>query len=260
MRAELPKGLELMKILILDIETSPNVAHVWRCYKENVGADQLLCSHDVMCWAAKWYGEPDVKFDSIHHSNYGHMLEGIYSLLDDADAVVHFNGKKFDIPHLNRAFLAADMKPPATYKQIDLLNVVKATFRFPMNRLQHVAEALNLGAKQEHEGHKLWVKCLNGDKAAWSRMKAYNEQDVLLTERLYEKLLPWIAGHPNHNLFVEADKKLCPNCGANNLHKRGFQYTNVSRFQRYRCMDCGAWSRGRTNTVDRGEANVGVRP
>jgi predicted RNA-binding Zn-ribbon protein involved in translation (DUF1610 family) len=248
-----------MRILVLDIETSPNIAHVWRCYKENVSPDQLLRSHDILCWAAKWYGDNAVYFGSGYHTTYRHMLDSIHALLDEADVVVHFNGKKFDIPHLNRAFICEGLLPPSTYKQVDLLEVVKNNFRFPMNKLQHVALALGLGCKEEHEGHKLWVKCMNGDAAAWARMHKYNIQDVRLTESLYDKLLPWVSNHPNHNLFVDADTRLCPNCGSADVHKRGFHYTIVSRFQRYKCNNCGAWSRGRSNLVERGEANVGIR-
>ncbi|NIV35232.1 MAG: hypothetical protein GWN58_38990, partial [Anaerolineae bacterium] len=48
------------------------------------------------------------------------MLEGAWELLDEADAVVHYNGKKFDIPTLNREFVKYGFTPPSPYKQIDL--------------------------------------------------------------------------------------------------------------------------------------------
>ena len=50
---------------------------------------------------------------------------------------------------------------------------------------------------------------------------------------------------------------VCPNCASSNLGKRGFTYTNVSKFQRYICKDCGAWSRGRSNLANRDNAVVG---
>lgn len=58
-----------MKILLLDIETSPNVAHVWGLWQQNVGTNQLLEASEVMCWAAKWYGEKDVAFMSNKDKN-----------------------------------------------------------------------------------------------------------------------------------------------------------------------------------------------
>ena len=171
-----------MKILLLDIETSPNVAHVWGIWQQNVGLSQLLESSYTMCYSAKWLGEEAIYFDSVYGSTSKSMLEGIHSLLDDADAVCHYNGTKFDMPTLNKEFLLHKMPPPPPMKQIDLLKVVKSQFRFPSNKLDYVAQRLGLGKKKEHEGHTLWIKCMANDKKAWATMKEYNIQDVLLLE------------------------------------------------------------------------------
>jgi uncharacterized protein YprB with RNaseH-like and TPR domain len=194
----------------------------------------------VLCYAAKWYGEKDVIFDSVHKSRPKTMLKGIHGLLNDADAVVHYNGTKFDIPTLNKEFLLHSFNPPSPYKQIDLLRVVRSNFRFPSNKLDYVAQRLNLGKKHEHEGHELWVKCMNGDKDAWKRMEKYNIQDVVLLENLYGHLLPWIKSHPNHNLF--SDGHVCPNCSSSSLQRRGTAISATGTYQRYQCRSCGTWS------------------
>ena len=168
------------------------------------------------------------------------MLKGIHGLLNDADAVVHYNGTKFDIPTLNKEFLLHTFNPPSPYKQIDLLRVVRSNFRFPSNKLDYVAQRLGLGKKHEHEGHELWVKCMNGDKDAWKRMEQYNIQDVVLLESLYNSLRPWIRNHPNHNLF--ADDHVCPNCASTRLQKRGTSISSTGTYQRYQCLACGTWS------------------
>ena len=229
-----------MKILLLDIESSPNTAHVWGLWQQNVSINQLMESSYVLCYAAKWLGEKEVKFDSVHQSKPKTMLKGIHGLLNDADAVVHYNGTKFDIPTLNKEFLLHSFNPPSPYKQIDLLRVVRSNFRFPSNKLDYVAQRLNLGKKHEHEGHELWVKCMNGDKDAWKRMEKYNIQDVVLLENLYRHLLPWIKSHPNHNLF--SDGHVCPNCGSSSVQKRGTAISATGTYQRYQCRSCGTWS------------------
>jgi DNA polymerase elongation subunit (family B) len=230
----------VMKILLLDIESSPNTAHVWGLWQQNVSINQLMESSYVLCYAAKWLGDKEVVFDSVHQSKPKTMLKGIHGLLNDADAVVHYNGTKFDIPTLNKEFLLHSFNPPSPYKQIDLLRVVRSNFRFPSNKLDYVAQRLNLGKKHEHEGHELWVKCMNGDKDAWKRMEQYNIQDVVLLESLYGVLLPWISRHPNHNLFV--DGHACPNCGSTSLQKRGTAISSTGSYQRYQCSSCGTWS------------------
>lgn len=229
-----------MKILLLDIESSPNTAHVWGLWQQNVSINQLMESSYVLCYAAKWYGDKEVMFDSVHKSRPKTMLKGIHGLLNDADAVVHYNGTKFDIPTLNKEFLLHSFNPPSPYKQIDLLRVVRSNFRFPSNKLDYVAQRLNLGKKHEHEGHELWVKCMNGDKDAWKRMEKYNIQDVVLLENLYSHLLPWIKSHPNHNLF--SDGHVCPNCSSSSLQRRGTAISATGTYQRYQCRSCGTWS------------------
>ena len=231
-----------MKILLLDIESSPNTAHVWGLWQQNVSINQLMESSYVLCYAAKWLGEDDIYFDSVQQSKPKKMLKGIHVLLDQADAVVHYNGTKFDIPTLNKEFILHSYNPPSPYKQIDLLRVVRSNFRFPSNKLDYVSQRLGLGKKHEHEGHELWVKCMNGDKDAWKRMEDYNIQDVVLLEDLYHKVLPWIKNHPNQNLH--SDNPCCPSCGDANLQKRGTAISSSGTYQRYQCKSCGSWSQG----------------
>ena len=231
-----------MKILHLDIESSPNTAHVWGLWQQNVSINQLMESSYVLCYAAKWLGEEEVHFDSVHQSKPKAMLKGIHVLLDEADAVVHYNGTKFDIPTLNKEFLLHRYNPPSPYKQIDLLRVVRSNFRFPSNKLDYVSQRLGLGKKHAHEGHDLWVKCMNGDKDAWGRMESYNIQDVVLLESLYSTLLPWIKSHPNHNLYTS--DTVCPTCSGHRLQKRGTAVSITGTYQRYQCKDCGSWSQG----------------
>ena len=91
----------------------------------------------------------------------------------------------------------------------------------------------------------MWVKCMAGDMKAWATMKKYNIQDVKLLGKVYYRVLPWIDNHPNPALYSEtAPAHACPNCGSQNLLKRGFSTTPAGRWQRYCCGDCGKWSRG----------------
>jgi DNA polymerase elongation subunit (family B) len=196
-----------------------------------------------MCYSAKWLGEEDVYFDSVHRNDAKKMLEGVHAMLCEADAVVHYNGSKFDIPTLNKEFLVHKMPPPPPIKQIDLLRTVKSQFRFPSNKLDYVAQRLGLGKKKEHEGHILWVKCMNGDKKAWKTMEEYNIQDVILLEKLYNRLTPWIKTPLNKTIMMkDRDGFVCPTCSKPSLLSKGFRYTTTGAYQRYQCKACGAHS------------------
>lgn len=242
-----------MKRLILDIETAPNVAHVWGIFKENIPIQRILASGYVMCWAAKWYRQEEVMFDSIYRSPADHMLERIHALLDEADAVIHYNGKKFDIPTLNKEFVQLKMSPPMPYKQIDLYQIVRSTFKFPSNKLAYVLKALDIGEKVQTEGYELWLRCINGDPEAWEQMEAYNKGDVVPLEKLYDRLMPWITSHPNHALYQDNDRPVCTNCGSSRVVRKGMEYTKTQRYQRYRCNDCGAPLRSRFTDVKKEE-------
>lgn len=222
---------------------------MWGLFNQNIGINQLLETSYVLCWAAKWLGEDVVYFDSVHRSTKKQMIRELHKLLDEADAVIHYNGKKFDIPTINKEFILANLPPPSPYKQIDLLTTVRNQFRFTSNKLAHVAEKLGIGSKVAHEGHELWLKCMVGDKKAWKVMEEYNTQDVVLLEDLYHKLRPWIKNHPNHSVMGES--MCCPNCGSNRYTKRGFSYTLAGKYQRYQCGGCKTWFRGIKNIADR---------
>ena len=231
-----------MKILLLDIETAPNLVHVWGLWQQNVGLPQIVKSGYTMCWSAKWYGDNEIFHMNIFESTQKAMLKEIHRLLCEADAVVHYNGTSFDIPTLNKEFIKHDFLPPSPYKQIDLLRTARSQFRFTSNKLDYVAQFLGLGAKTRHRGHELWIACMAKDKDAWEEMTEYNINDVVLLEAVYDKLKPWIKNHPNRNLY-SGGTHVCPNCGGEDLQKRGTSYTISGEYQRYCCKTGGGWSR-----------------
>lgn len=243
-----------MKILALDIETSPNLVYVWGLWDQNVGLNQIVEQTRMLCWAAKWVGKKRVHFGSVHHDGRRQMVERIHALLDEADAVLHYNGTRFDIPHLNREFLQEGLEPPSPYEQIDLLTTVRR-FKFPSAKLQNITTQLDLEGKVAHEGFDLWRGCMAGEDKAWRTMRRYNKRDVTLLEDLYEILLPWIRRHPNVRLYD--DGAGCPRCGApeDELVSRGYRRTAVSKVRRLQCKACGGFS---TRTAR--ESGTKVRP
>jgi hypothetical protein len=231
-----------VRTLYIDIESAPNVAHVWGLWNQNVGLAQLRESGRVMCFAAKWRGGKRVEFRSEHQHGRGAMLSDAHAMLAQADVVAHFNGRRYDIPMLNREFVIEGMQPPAPFTQLDLLSVVKRQFRFPSNKLSHVSEALGIGSKLTNEGHMLWVRCLAGESKAWKEMERYNRQDVVLLESLHDRLMGW-TGSQGGNARLYADGDVCPACGGNDLRREGHAYTATGAYQRFQCRSCGRWSR-----------------
>lgn len=231
----------MAKLLFLDIETAPNLALVWGLFDQNISPNHVLASSYVLCWAAKWEGRSAMQFDSIHRSSKINMLRRIHALLDEADIVIHYNGRKFDTPTLNKEFVKAGMLPPSPYKQVDMLLVCRSVFRFESNKLDSVTQSLSIGRKVRHPGFELWVKCMNKDAKAWRLMERYNKMDVRLLEQVYHRLLPWISKHP---LIAATNNGLvCPKCGSRKTQRRGEALTRTAMFYRYQCQKCGGWFR-----------------
>ena len=236
------------RILVLDIETAPNLAYVWKLWNiQHVSLSQVKEAGHAMCFGAKWLGDDQTLFWSEYEHSPAVMLEAAHELLDEADAVITYNGDRFDLPILNWEFLQLEMGPPSPYISLDLLKAVRKNFRAHSNKLDAIVQQLDIGSKTKHAGFELWIGCLNGDPDAWQEMETYNRQDVKLTEELALRLKPWLTKWPNPVLFEDEagdqdDELRCPACGGRDVERRGFYYTRVGRYQRFKCLGCGRWA------------------
>ena len=247
----------MQKILILDIETSPNLAYVWRAWKQNVGYNQFVQHTNILSYAAKWYGNDRIFTKNLYQHRESGVVENVLALLDAADIVVTHNGKKFDIPVIRSRAVELNLLPFSPIKQVDTYLVAKTLFNFELNSLAYISNYLGVEKKGEHKkfpGFELWSECLRFNSEAWKELVAYNIQDVITLEQVYERLLPWMECHPNI-MVDKPDSPVCPRCGGS-VQRRGFYFTNVSKYQRYRCNICGGWSRSRytENTIEERKA------
>lgn len=236
------------RILILDIETFPNVAHVWRFYKENVGAKQVVEHATLASFAYKWLGGDAVYYSDIEHQSEKKLLKELINVLDAADIVIAHNGAKFDLPTIQGRAMVAGLKPPSPYKIIDTLLVAKYEFNFPANSLEYLSIILECAPKGGHKkfpGFELWEQCMRGNPEAWAEMKVYNKQDVTTLEEVYNKMKPWMRRHPNVAVYEEPDGIMCPKCGSKHIQSRGYVTTNVGKYRKFQCQTCGGWSRTR---------------
>ncbi len=101
---------------------------------------------------------------------------------------------------------------------------------------------------RKYPGHNLWSAVLRNEPDAWTEMEKYNKQDILVLEDVYNELVPKWWDKVNFNLYHDGTQNVCK-CGSTEFKKNGHDYTNVSKFQRWRCKNkaCGAPSVDRTN-------------
>lgn len=238
------------KLLGLDVETSPTLAYVWKLFDENIGINQIVRPGRIICWGAKWFGEGGFHYaEARTESGQLAMIKTLHDLMSKADAVVTYNGDKFDLRKINGAFVSYGLPPLRKTPSIDLIKTVRR-LGLQSSRLEYVAPFLQIGAKVNAGGFKLWSDCLDGDPKAWVKMKRYNEQDVRLLEKLHAKLLPFIPTYPA--LYPSPkERPLCPYCGGAHLQSRGHRVTQRCRIERFQCMNpkCGRWPDGKKTVV-----------
>lgn len=238
-----------MKILLLDIETAPNVAHVWRFFKENIGANQVLEHSSMLSYAARWLGSHDVAYQDTQHQSEKNMLRSLNKMLDEADCVVAHNGCKFDMPKIRGRSLTYNLPLPSPYKEIDTYLIVRREFGFDSNSLEYISNVMGCKHKKmkhrKFPGHEMWVECLKNNPEAWEEMRKYNINDIDVLEEVYLMVRPYARNHPNFGVFNELDVRVCPKCGSADLKKDGFAHTMVGKYQQWRCKDCGGWLRDR---------------
>jgi DNA polymerase elongation subunit (family B) len=237
------------RVLTLDIESKPMTVYAWGIWDQNIGINQIVDHGGMMCFAAKWLGDKEVMFYSEHKDGYQAMVEAAHRLLSEADIVITYNGDRYDVKKLNNAFMLLGMNPPKPFKSIDLIKTNKNRFDLPSRKLDYLVQQSRVGAKVKHQGFDLWIDCIAGDPKAWATMEKYNRGDVLITEKAYLRLLPWITNAPHHGMFT-GDEHSCPYCGSTKLKRDGITHTNVTSYRLYSCTNCKGWVRGNTKLQD----------
>lgn len=241
-----------LKVLLYDLECSPNVAYTWDVWQVNV--IKVIEHRQIISIAWKWMGEKEVHvmalsdfpgYNKDRKNNYLLMLF-IKKLLSKADLLIGHNIVEFDNKRINTDLTKHKILPVHPHKSVDTLKSARTHFDFNFNSLGELGEFLGLGKKVKHWGFELWERCNAGDIKAWFLMKKYNKGDVTLLEKIYYRIRPWILNHPNMNVL---DKKPgCPLCRAPStkmqVSKRFRIDRNIKKTQ-FVCKDCGRYSTGK---------------
>lgn len=249
------------RVLIIDIETAPLLAHVWQAMADYVPYDQMVHDSFMLCWSAKWRGGPDMYGShatayEARRQNDKRLAKGLADMIREADIVIAHNIDRFDIPMLNNRLLAHGLEPLGPTRTLDTLKLAKQSFRLAYNKLDYLAKIMGLPRKIKTD-FSWWVEAYHGEETALLDMFEYNQQDVVVLEQVFEKLIPYVKGLPR---MFDADYEgqfACPFCGGEVLHKRGKYRTNASTFQKYQCMTCMRYSR--VTTAER-SLKLGVFP
>lgn len=243
------------RILIFDIETSPELGYVWGRFKQFLAPVQVKQRSFMLTWSAKWLGEEEVVDDAIPNhrpmawrdcigaggvrgdykeEDDKEIVASMWRLLDSADVVVAHNGLRFDLPYLNSRFAYHNFGMPSPFKVVDTCKIAKKYFRFPANSLKELGVYLGIEVPKLDTDFQLWVDCMEGKKEAWEYMVEYNRYDVKLLEEVYLRLRSYDKSAPNLALYFDDDILRDPVTGSTEVVEDGFAYTAQSKFQSYK--------------------------
>lgn len=226
------------KVLFYDIETSPNLSYTWGKWEQNV--IEFKQEWQLLSVAYKWQGEKEVHCVSMADLSERQLVKKLHSLFDQADIVVAHNGDQFDQKKARAKFIEFGMSPPSPVKTIDTLKIARSQFAFNSNKLDDLGATLKLGRKAQTGGFSTWLGCMSGKKESWDKMIKYNKQDVVLLEKVYEKLRAWAPSHP-HMGALSGDRTLCPVCASASVQSRGYTVAKVAKKRRMYCTSCTHW-------------------
>lgn len=225
------------RILTIDVETSPALVWTFDLAADYINPANVVQPTRILCFAAKWHDEQRVQFYGENTHTRRQLVEAMWGLLDEADWVITYNGRRFDLPHIRREFLQLGYRPPSPWIDVDLLPVMRKEFKFLSNRLGFITEQLGLDTKTDTGGFTTWLKVMDGDPAAWKTFERYNKQDVQVTEQLFDYIRAYVR-LPHAGLYT-GRMHACAACGSDRLVPDGIVRSKVSAWLRLACSECG---------------------
>ena len=175
--------------LLFDIEVSPDVVLSWGIgNKISISHESIIKERAIICICWKWAGEATTYSLEWNKGNDKDMIKKFAKIIDSADEVITQNGDNFDIKWLRTRCLYHNIPISTKFNSIDTLKMARAGYRFNCNRLDYMGKFLGYGGKI-HTDYQMWKDILlDNDKKAMDLMVEYCKQDVVLLEKVYNKL------------------------------------------------------------------------
>lgn len=199
----------------------------------------------TLCASWKWHGQRAVGFVAAWEDpDPFHVARTMWQVIDEADVVVTYNGRRADLKWLRQDWAQADLPATTPYRDVDLFLVARREFAFESKSLAHLCQRLGLPGKHGRYNADEARAAAAGDGPERRRLVRYNKQDSRITESVFDRLRPYVRGI-NFGLYREDEARCCPSCGHDILEPAGFATTAVTRFPTFRCAACGSVSRGK---------------
>lgn len=201
----------------------------------------------ILCIGHKWFKQKNVYVPTI--------LDDAKSMLDDkalvrdfadtwneADYVVSWFGKRFDVPMIESKMLKHKLGPLAPKYHLDLWEAARKYFKLHSNRLAAFEQYLGTESSKTAIDFDSWLRAAHGDKKAIAEVVDHCRKDVMVLEEVFVRMRPWLEKEPPRALFT-GEQDACPSCGGKHIEKRGYKVAATRMYKQLHCLDCGKWFR-----------------
>lgn len=204
------------KRLFYDIETSYNIVKAWRVgYNLSINPEDIIHERAIITIAYKWEEDEEVTVLTWNKGCDKELVKEFVSIMAEADELVGHNVDRFDTKFIMGRALKHGISVLPKYQSTDTLKLARKHFMLNSNKLDYIAQYLNIGHKVRHRGMDMWDDIvLRNDPKALEEMCEYNVHDVFLTEKVYKALMNYSLPKVNHASKQTGDKHSCPECGS----------------------------------------------
>lgn len=219
----------------------------------------------LICISAKWYGESE-----IYSFTGPQAVQEFDKLVQKADVILGKNNNTFDDKHMNTQRLLGNHKSQVEwlYRSDDLETQLRRFFNLPSYSLDYISEQLGFGGKDKMEDAdwnniqdlmdterfsfikekerfaleffgKPYKLVISEGKKSFNKMIKYNKTDVLRTEQVLTKVLPFIKLKYNAGNYTDEFNKLsdigCILCGHKQLKPTRITIAGQTHYQEFYC-------------------------
>jgi DNA polymerase elongation subunit (family B) len=244
------------RILIFDIESVGMEVKTYSLKTDYISPKNILKDWAILSYAAKFRGE-----DQFHYLDQRYtqdkrddrqVVEGLHELIITSDILIGHNIDAFDFKKFNTKAAKYGLHPIPPKITYDTLKIARKFFAVSSNSLSYLANFFALKSKKsdhgKYPGDSLWDACMSGDMEAWDENEAYNKQDVLVTDELFDYLSRYDS-RINFQAFYHRPK--C-SCGSDAFHRtEDFSYTKQGQFRIYKCIECQKPFVSKDNLIDK---------
>jgi len=156
-----------------------------------------------------------------------------------SDGFPSHNCDSFDLPWFKTRCLFHGLQCFPSYKTVDTLQWARRQFYFNSNKLNYLTKFLGIGGKL-HTEFGLWkAVCLENSPQALARMSKYCAHDVVLLEKVWERLSALVPHKTHAGVASKQDKWSCPHCASEDVCLYGTRFSaHGTRSTRVQCKQC----------------------